>query len=346
MNKLTGKPMLLKQANLSLIRRAIKRKGTATRAEIAAMTDISSTTVRSLLTEMIENGEVEGIGHDASSGGRKAGRYGLVPDRYHGAGFCIIGNQVHSLLTDLCGKIVETTVLEVPDGNFLAAISARIDVLLLQKEIKSIGIGVPGIVEGSSYWRQDPQTGEMSRMDIGGPLSAKFGIPVVLENDLNATAIGFARCYCKKYPLENPEDVNMAYLHFEKDCISAGFISGGRILRGYNNFAGEIGLIPLDQGCILDDCMTKPMNDVQYTDFIVKILCWICGILNPRFISLGGPCLRSDCIGPIGDSLASLLPKRMSTELVYSPDVSHDYHNGIAFLTAGKMFDEVSLVRE
>ena len=84
MDSLTARPNILKQANLSLIRRAIKAKGTSTRAEIAIETRISSTTVRSLLSEMLENGEIESIGLDESSGGRKAQRYrlnrsGLLP---------------------------------------------------------------------------------------------------------------------------------------------------------------------------------------------------------------------------------------------------------------------------
>lgn len=85
MDTITARPRLLKQANLSLIRKVIKSKGTATRAEIAAETKISSTTVRSLLAEMMENGEIQGIGHDESSGGRKAERYGFKPDQYYGA---------------------------------------------------------------------------------------------------------------------------------------------------------------------------------------------------------------------------------------------------------------------
>ena len=66
MDSLTARPNILKQANLSLIRRAIKAKGTSTRAEIAIETRISSTTVRSLLSEMLENGEIESIGLDES----------------------------------------------------------------------------------------------------------------------------------------------------------------------------------------------------------------------------------------------------------------------------------------
>ena len=76
------------------------------RAEIAYETKISSTTVRSLLSEMMQNGEIESVGYDESSGGRKAERYGFRPNRYYGAAFCITGDQIYGLLINVCGEIV------------------------------------------------------------------------------------------------------------------------------------------------------------------------------------------------------------------------------------------------
>lgn len=67
----------------------------------------------------------------------------------------------------------------------------------------------------------------MYKSDIGIFLSERYQLPVIMENDINATAIGFGRCYAKEFPEENPEDTNMAFLHFEEHCVSAGFISAG-----------------------------------------------------------------------------------------------------------------------
>ena len=346
MDTLTARPRLLKQANLSLIRRVIRTKGTATRAEIAGETSISTTTVRSLLAEMMDSGEIESIGHDASSGGRKAERYRFKPDRYYGAAFCITGNQIHSLLVNVCGEIVETASLEAPGGDYEQAVTTCLDSWIRQKEIKSIGVGVPGVVDGSSFWSQNKENYELYKIPLGDNLAKRYGIPVIMENDLNATAIGFARCYAKEFPSENPEHTNMAYLHFEDGCVSAGFIAGGRVIRGCSNFAGEIGLIPTADGKTLAECMANPMDDLQYSSFVIQIISWICGILNPQYMLLGGPGLRTDCIGPISDSLASILPKHMFANVLYSPDVWHDYHDGMAYLTAGKMFDEIQFIKE
>ena len=346
MDTLTGRPGLLKQANLSLIRKVIRNKGTATRGEIAEETKISSTTVRSLLAEMADAGEIDSIGFDESGGGRKAERYQFRRDRYYSAAFCIGERQIHALLVDACGEILKTTRLDAADREFEQVITAFLDELLPQKEVKSIGIGVPGVVDGGSYWKKYMNSDELYRVDLGERISSRYGIPVVMENDMNATAIGFGRCYGKEFPGEDPDDTNMAYLHFDKGCIGAGFIAGGRIIRGGNNFAGELGLIPMEDGRTMDQWLSDPVGDTRYIDLVTRIICWICAILNPQYVALGGPSLREDCVGPIGDGLFALLPRHMSPQILYSPDVQHDYHDGMAYLTAARMFDEIQLVKE
>ncbi len=346
MDTLTARPRLLKQANLSQIRRVIKRRGSSTRAEIAGETQISSTTVRSLLAEMMENGEIESIGHDKSSGGRKAERYRFKPDKYYGAAICISGSDMHGLLVGICGEILETVRLEFTGSDYEPAICAFLDELMARKDIKSIGIGVPGIVEGGAFWQGTGGSDELCRYDLGDRLAERYHIPVVMENDLNATAIGFGRCYAKEFPRESPERANMAYLHLEKTCVSAGFIVGGRIVRGFRNFAGELGLIPMEDGRILDEWLMSALDDKDYTDLMIRIISWICGILNPQYVVLGGPDLRTDCIGPISDGFSALLPKHMTAEILYSADMWHDYHDGMASLTAGKIFDDVQFIKE
>lgn len=346
MDALTARPRLLKQANLSLIRRFIRSKGTATRAEIVGETKISSTTVRSLLTEMMENGEIESIGHDESSGGRKAERYRFRPDTYYGAAFCITGDEMHGLLVGIQGEILETEAWKIKDGEYETAITTYLDELMARKTIKSIGIGVPGIVEGGSFLRGTGNGDELCRIDLGDRLSRRYRLPVFLENDLNATAIGFGRCYEREFPCESADRTHMAYLHFEKTCISAGFIADGRIIRGFHNFAGELGLVPMEDGRMLDEWLSGAPDDKQYIDLVIRTLCWICAILNPQYIVLGGPDLRKDCVGPISDGFSAYLPKHMTAEILYSADVWHDYHDGMAFLTAGKIFDDVQFVKE
>lgn len=346
MDILTAKPGLLKQANLSRIRKVIRIKHTATRSEIARETQISSTTIRSLLTEMLRNGEIEIIGYDESSGGRKAARYRLCPDCYYGAALCITNCQISGLLVDMCGEIIESKKLDIIQDDSMLSITTFLDEVMQKWKIRSIGIGVPGIVENGSYQYKIELTEKWIKQDIGNILTQKYGLPVILENDINAIVVGFEHSYIKKFPHDDPDNTNMAYLHFQSDCVSAGFISGGRLIRGYHNYAGELSLIPLDNDVLLDECFAQPIDDDHYITLMVRILGCICGILNPEYIILGGPALRKNCIAPINDRLSALLPECMVAEVIYSPDAWHDYQIGMARLTAGKMFEEIQFVRE
>lgn len=346
MDALTGRPQILKQANLSLIRKVIRSKENATRAEIAEETGISSTTVRSLLTEMMENGELESVGYDESSGGRKAERYRFRPERYHAAVFCMTDDEAHFLLVNTCGEIVKERPMEIVENDFLGAVVSCLDGVGKEYELKAMGLGVPGVVEGLNYWKKTLKDETLRRIDIGEVIARRYGLPVVMENDLKATTIGFGRCYQSSYPKENPENTNMAYVHFRGSCISAGFLADGRILRGHNNFAGELGLLPAPDGRVLDECLAEAMGELEYINLVAHTLGWICAILDPQYIALGGPDFPRECLGPIGTALSSLLPHSMIPEILYAPDMWHDYHTGMAYLTVAKMFDEVQLVKE
>lgn len=263
--------------------------------------------------------------------------YNKVKAQYYSAVFCIFGAQIHALLVDSSGEIAEMSILEAADANYEEVIVPYLDELTVKREIKAIGLGVPGIVEESCYWKKDWDSGELYRVDIGRKLTEKYGVPVVLENNLNAAAVGIGRRYEREFPEVDLDHINMAYIHFDEDCISAGFIVEGRIVRGWNNFAGEIGLIPIGDDKLLDSYLAGPMNESQYAKAITQILSWVCAILNPEYIALGGSNLHKDCIGSVSSLLSSLLPSQMTAEILYSEDTWEDYRTGMAYVTARKI---------
>lgn len=343
-DNIMGKPNALKQVNLSMIRRAILEKGSATRAEIVKATNISVTTVRTLLTELQNSKELVEVGFDDSNGGRKATRYKLNKNRFFGVALCLDGECVRYLTVNICREICDTGVFAA-EGDSLAAICRFLDNLCATAEIRSIGIGVPGVVNGMGYERKNRQ-GELEHDPIGEMLGSRYGVPVVLENDLNAIALGFGRCYLKSFPEERCEDVNMAYIHFDTDCLSAGFLSDGRILRGWNNFVGELGLFPVEYDKTFDDVLASPIDDSAYASLVAKLIAGICCILNPEYVALGGTAFRKDCLALITECFNGMLPQKMSPEILYAEDKWHDYFEGMAYLTAEQIFADVRLVKE
>lgn len=343
----TGTPQTLKQVNLSAVRKAIIDKGSATRAEIAALTGISVTTVRALLIEMFENGEIIEVGQDESSGGRKAVRYQMSKEKYYGASICIASDEVRWFVVDICGDVCEQGNLEKDEYEkttfYARGITQVLDELILRYNIKSIGLGVPGIPDGLDFWRAD-ENRQLQRHSIGRMIYNRYKTPVVLQSDMNALAFGFARCYLIESPNEACESIHMAYIYFEDTCPSAGFISAGRPISGFSNYSGELCMFPIAGGINLSDVIYTTLPDEKYAEIVAKVVTGICCILNPQYVVMGGAAFKRDCLALIDECLTAILPHQMQPQLMHADNFWHDYATGMAALTAEKIFDDVQFV--
>ena len=107
-------------------------------------------------------------------------------------------------------------------------------------DVVGVGVGVPGLV--------DPRTGSVSHavnlgMDLSDvPLgalltSALDGVPVRVENDVNAAALGAAHLLGL--------GADLAYLALGTG-VAAGVVLDGRLRRGFRGGAGEIGHVPYE----------------------------------------------------------------------------------------------------
>jgi predicted NBD/HSP70 family sugar kinase len=103
-----------------------------------------------------------------------------------------------------------------------------------------IGVGVPG--------RVNPHLGTVAHavnlglldepLPLGPLLEHALGVPVHVENDVNAAALGAGL-------LLGRPTADLAYLSIGTG-IAAGFVLGGRIRRGRRGLAGEIGHLTVD----------------------------------------------------------------------------------------------------
>lgn len=122
-------------------------------------------------------------------------------------------------------------------------------------EFDTIGIGIPGAV--------DPRSGRVAHavnlgledLALAELVSARVGRPVSIENDVKAASLGaFHALAAGGEPV-----ASMAYLNLGTG-LAAGLVLDGRVHRGANGIAGEIGHIPFEldgepcpcgqQGCL------------------------------------------------------------------------------------------------
>lgn len=332
MNDVAGKPALLKKMNLSLIYRSLIQLGTATRAEITAHTAISTTTVRSLLDELLRTGDLVELDLDVSSGGRRAQRYALNPRR--NLAMCLYFEETRILyqVSNLSGEALSAGS-EPIQGDPFPAILHFLEQAVRVWEIRALGLGVPGIVENKRYYVGDAAH-HMVNYDIGEQVEQRLKLPVVLENDLNCIALGFALRYAKTLPEAGIDDVNMAYIHLNRACCGAGIISGGKVVHGAKQFAGEIGFLPLEQGRTLDQILAAGTPE-QAMDAAARTVAAISCVTNPSLVVLGGE--RCDAgeihINEVWERANSYLPAIQRPKIIACTNYREDYLSGLTYLT-------------
>lgn len=107
------------------------------------------------------------------------------------------------------------------------------------EEFSSIGIGIPGSVDGDSGRVRHAVNLGLADLELGELLRERLGRPVRVENDVNAAALG-------AFHLQGlGSGTSMAYLNLGTG-LAAGLVLGGELWRGTSGVAGEIGHIPVD----------------------------------------------------------------------------------------------------
>lgn len=107
-------------------------------------------------------------------------------------------------------------------------------------DLDAVGVGIPGMVsEDMVNWAVNLK---LERYPLRAKLQSVFGVPVVLENDVRMATIGVYDQVNKAAPIQS-----MAYLSIGTG-IAAGIILNGKLYRGANGMAGEIGHVSLTNG--------------------------------------------------------------------------------------------------
>ena len=103
-------------------------------------------------------------------------------------------------------------------------------------EFAAIGVGIPGTIDTAAGRVSHAINLGVESLELGTELERALGIPVRVENDVNAAALGAF------YALDQPADASMGYLNLGTG-LAAGLVLRGELWRGSRGAAGEIGHI-------------------------------------------------------------------------------------------------------
>ena len=241
-------------AVLDLIRSDVAR----TRPELGHESGLGRTVITQRVSQLLDFGLVEENGFGSSTGGRAPrelrfrAEAGLVFAVEFGATSIIVG------LTDLIGRVVEhrEEPWDIAAGaeRSLQRVEELFDAMLASRsstdpQVWGIGVGLPGPVEFASGRPVAPPI--MPGWDgypVRGRLAERYNLPVWVDNEVNLMALGEVCAGLGKGKSD------LIYMKIGSG-IGAGLISGGRLHRGAQGCAGDVGHIAVtDDTAIVCRC--------------------------------------------------------------------------------------------
>ncbi|MGC5166599.1 ROK family protein [Luteimicrobium sp. DT211] len=223
----------------------LRAAGPLTRAQLAERTGLARTTLTVRLETLLHAGLVVPAGGAASRGGRPPGLLAFRADARLLLGIDLGATHAVVGLTDLTGTVVATRAerLAVADGprTVLGRVSALARTLVEGgsgrpwADVVGIGVGLPGPVEHSTGRPvRPPIMPGWDGFDVPALLRDELGVPLVLvDNDVNLLALG-------EHTSAWSATDDLLFVKVATG-IGAGIVAGGRLQRGAQGSAGDLG---------------------------------------------------------------------------------------------------------
>ncbi|MFM2078355.1 MAG: glucokinase [Actinomycetota bacterium] len=154
------------------------------------------------------------------------------------AGIDVGGTKCLGVVLDDRGQIVAEHRLPTPKGAG-AIVDTLAEVAHALGGYDTIGLGVPGLITRDGVIRSSPNLVDTDNFEVGRLLSERLGQKVEVDNDATCAAVAEWKFGAGR----GLDDFVMVTLG---TGIGGGVVTGGRLLRGTNGFAGEIGHMVVD----------------------------------------------------------------------------------------------------
>jgi len=230
--------------------------GPLSRTDLARRTNLSASTVTKMVNPLIDAGYIVETGAASSGLGRPRKLLRVAAERYAVLGVKIAPGTVTGVIADLKARVMAQRQLVLPglpDPATVIEVAASMVTDLVDEnaagcgKVLGVGVGIGGHV--------DSEAGRVVRSGILGwtgvplaaPLAAATGLPVVIDNDVNALAIA-ERWFGAGRGIRSFVLVTVG------PGIGSAFLLDGESLTGATGLAGELGHIPVRPGGALCRC--------------------------------------------------------------------------------------------
>lgn len=221
---------------------AIRVSGPVTRAELARMTGLTTAAIANITNRLLKDRLILEAGTTRGLRGQPATKVVINPDGAFSIGFNVDRDHVTIVIVDFSGTVRARASREIMfalPGAVRTFFRAGVRQLLARSRVnpaKLIGIGVafPDDIQRAGLPEQPPEYASWGAVSVDSMLSGVLPIPIVVENDAAAAAIG-----------EMQFGLGQRFQSFFYVLVTAalggGLVVDGHYFRGASGRSGEIG---------------------------------------------------------------------------------------------------------
>ena len=315
----------LKRRNVRSVLGCLGNGRTWSKAGLAQATGLSSGALTKILQDLQETGEVLFLGTAPSTGGRRPKEFALNPHFRHVAQVSIEattqGYQIRTRTCDLNGAVLADRTAFSPtctEQDLAAAVGAAC------AEDPTVGIACvanPGVSIGGRVIVSDAEG--LVGSDLVATLREACGVAAVVENDVNAAAIGlWEDCHAE----------SLALLYQPaRYYVGVGMVIGGRLYNGASHAAGELRYLPF---------YTEEEQDAALAsdpvDLLAKQVATLNCVMNPEVV---GICVEGGTPTDLGAYLR-YVPVEFRPRMVAVSDFSQKVGRGLAAIARDVLLSE------
>ncbi|MDA8290375.1 MAG: ROK family transcriptional regulator [Actinomycetota bacterium] len=259
---------LLRRHNLALVLGAVASGDRPTRAQVAARTGLTKTTVSTLVDALAAHGLVVEGDPDRGVVGRPGLPLGLDPRGPAGLGVEVNVDYVSACVVDLTGDVVSERVERSDNARLeprsVLAAAARVARRCSSGAERSgvavagVGVALPGLVDLDGVLRRVPNLPGWDGIEVLPALGALLGgIGPVSVSDNEANLAALAEHWYGEGPAHG------SFVHVSGEIgVGAGIVVGGSLWRGARGVGGELGHVTVERdggpcGCGARGCLEQ-----------------------------------------------------------------------------------------
>jgi len=234
--------------NDRVIIQCIRHWREVSRAELARLTSLSAQTVSVIVSRLLKGGLIRESGRRYGARGQPSVKLTLNPQGAYAVGISVDRDRIATAVLDFCGNMLETRGHDLSWPSLARAVDTVAgDVgyylgnpAVQADRVKGLGVALPsnmGAWQEELGFNPDAERNWGSH-ELHGALRERTGLPVWIENDGTAAALG------ERFFGVGQRFENFVYIYLGL-ALGGGVIIGGECLRGDHGNAADLGALPI-----------------------------------------------------------------------------------------------------